>query len=935
MIASARIRPLPTTELPLPSPTLEVNGSRRFGENGTSAAASEFAATKFLDGGCLHELFEAQAAATPDAEALVYGSKRFTYQMLNSRANRIAAVLGSLGVGPEVLVGIFLERSPDMVSAILGVLKAGGAYLPMDKSYPSEYLSFMLRNVGADLVLTQSSLLGVLQSYQDSDLGACDIVCVDNDPRVARANGENPRSAVGPQNLAYVIHTSGSTGEPKAVAIEHHNSVALIRWASKVYSPRELDGVLAGTSICFDPSILDLFVPLSLGGKVIMAPDALALRGLETAREVRLIYSVPSVMRELLRIGGLPASLETINLGGEPLPAQLVDQLYRLPHVKRVYDLYGPTEATTCSIFALRTPGGPDTIGKPIAGTEAHLLDAHLRPVADGESGELFIGGAGVARGYFNHPDATAERFIEIAPHNGHSGRLYRTGDFCRRRADGNLEFIGRQDRQVKVRGFRVELGEIESALLGHPVVEQTVVIAKEEAPGDRRLVAYVVPRMKPGERASEPATGSSIVSQLRSHLKGRLPDYMFPGTFMLLGRFELTANGKINKESLPAPMRSRAAEDDCHYPRTSTEALLCEIWASLLGLKQISVHDDFFELGGDSLLGVAMLVEIEQRTGHRLPVAFMQQMRTVDRLAACLDKMGKCCRPALDSPLVGIQPRGTRTPLFLVHGVGGGMLWGYENLSRHLGTDQPVFAFKPCDVDRLDEFDTVRKLATYFVRELRRFQPEGPYALGGYCFGGNVAHEMACLLDQEGQSVSLVALIGSSPRNSSYDRIRWTAPHLFRFFGNLGHWAVGFTRWTFAKQLRFVRWKIRGLRKKAARRFRLGPTAAAGNVDGLLDLSAVPSTQRGLWLSHVRALDRHRAAVYRGKVLLLRSQGHRLNCSYDGKCGWGDYAMGGVDVRVVPGFHDGLLEEPFAESVARELKLQLDAVQADASPRQ
>jgi len=245
------------------------------------------------------------------------------------------------------------------------------------------------------------------------------------------------------------------------------------------------------------------------------------------------------------------------------------------------------------------------------------------------------------------------------------------------------------------------------------------------------------------------------------------------------------------------------------------------------------------------------------------------------------------------------------------------------------------VFAFKPCDVDRLDEFDTVRKLATYFVRELRRFQPEGPYALGGYCFGGNVAHEMACLLDQEGQSVSLVALIGSSPRNSSYDRIRWTAPHLFRFFGNLGHWAVGFTRWTFAKQLRFVRWKIRGLRKKAARRFRLGPTAAAGNVDGLLDLSAVPSTQRGLWLSHVRALDRHRAAVYRGKVLLLRSQGHRLNCSYDGKCGWGDYAMGGVDVRVVPGFHDGLLEEPFAESVARELKLQLDAVQADASPRQ
>jgi amino acid adenylation domain-containing protein len=805
----------------------------------------------------------------------------------------------------------------------------------MDPSYPNDYLSFMLCNVGADLVLTQSSLVGVLQSFHDPDLAARDYVCVDNNSRIARASGENPRSPVDPQNLAYVIHTSGSSGQPKAVGIEHRNSVALVNWASKVYSAHELDGVFAGTSICFDPSILDLFVPLCLGGKVIIAPDALALRGLEAAREVRLINSVPSVMRELLRMGGLPPSLETINLGGEPLPAQLVDQLYALPHVKRVYDLYGPTEATTCSIFALRSRGGPDTIGKPITGTEAHLLDPHLRPVPDGQEGELYIGGAGVARGYVNHPEATAERFVEIAPHDGPSGRLYRTGDFCRRRADGNLEFIGRQDRQVKVRGFRVELGEIESALLGHPAVEQAVVVAREDAPGDKRLVAYVVPRLKPGRQESGAATGSSIVAHIRSYMRGRLPDYMQPGAFMLLDRFELTANGKINRESLPAPMRSRAAEDDCQYPRTSTEALLCEIWASLLGLKQVSVRDDFFELGGDSLLGVAMLVEIEQRTGHRLPVGFMQQMRTVERLAARLDQMGKCCRPALDSPLVGIQPRGTRTPLFLVHGVGGGMLWGYENLSRHLGTDQPVFAFKPCDADRLDEFDTVRKIATQFVRELRRFQPEGPYALGGYCFGGNVAHEMACLLDQEGQSVSLVALIGSSPRNSSYDRIRWTAPHLYRFFGNLGDWAVGFTRWTFAKQLRFIRWKLKRLRKRAAQLLRHGSGAPASGVDGLLDLSAVPSAQRGLWLSHVRALDKHRAAVYRGKVLLLRSRGHRLNCSYDGKCGWGDYAMGGVDVGVVPGFHDGLLEEPFAGSVAHELRIQLDAAQAEAGPRQ
>jgi thioesterase domain-containing protein/acyl carrier protein len=471
---------------------------------------------------------------------------------------------------------------------------------------------------------------------------------------------------------------------------------------------------------------------------------------------------------------------------------------------------------------------------------------------------------------------------------------------------------------------------------MGHPAVEQTVVVAKEEASGDRRLVAYIVPRMKQGKKVPESAAaGSSIVAQLRLYLKGRLPDHMLPGTFMLVDRLELTANGKVNRECLPDPVRTRAAEEDCHYPRTPTEALLCEIWASLLGMKQIGVRDDFFDLGGDSLLGIAMFVEVEQRTGHKLPVGFMQQMRSVDRLAAYLDKKGRCCRPALDSPMVGIQPRGNGNPLYLVHGVGGGMLWGYENLARHLGKDRPVFAFKASVSDHPGDFDTMRKIAAYFVRELRRFQPEGPYALGGYCFGGNVAHEMACLLDQEGQSVSLVALIGSSPRNSSYDRIDWTALHLWRFLCNLGHWAVGFTRWTFAKQFRFIRWKFQGLSKKAARRFLHWSTPPAGDVDGLLDLSEVPSAQRGLWSSHVRALDNHQAGVYRGKVLLLRSQGHRLNCSYDGNCGWSEYAMGGVDVRVIPGFHDGLLEEPFAGSVAHEIGLELDAVDAVAgSPR-
>jgi amino acid adenylation domain-containing protein len=888
---------------------------------------------KIPAGNCIHEMFEAQARANPDAEALVCGKRRITFRELNFRADRMAETLASLGAGPEVLVGLFMDRCEDMVSGILAILKAGGAYLPLDPAYPSERLSFILRDAKVGLVLTQSSFVQALEKL-DPNAALRSIVCCDADPR-PQEGGRIRRLPASERNLSYVIYTSGSSGLPKGVAVEHRNAVALIHWAAQVYSQHELDGILASTSICFDPSVLDLLMPLCLGGRVIMVKDALALPILENAGDVRLIFSVPSVIRELMRMGGLPHSLETINMGGEPLPSQLVDQLYDLPNVKRVYDLYGPTETTTCSLFALRDRGEPATIGRPIEGTAVQLLDQGLRPVPPGEIGELFIAGDGVARGYVDRPEATAERFVDLISPEGRPVRHYKTGDFCRCRPDGSFEFIGRHDGQVKIRGFRVELGEIESVLLCHPAVDQAVVVTSEDAPGERRLVGYVVPRATLGKKVSEMmAAGSSIVSQLRLFLKGRLPDYMVPGPLMLVERFELGPNGKVQRESLPEPSRIKASGTEFRGPRTSTEALVCEIWASLLDLAHVDVDDDFFELGGDSLMGVEMFVEIEKRTGHKLPAGFIQQMRSVARIAACLDKKGKCCRPPVDSLLYGIQPRGTRAPLYLVHGVGGGMLWGYENLARYLGADQPVFAFKACSAARRDECDTVRKMAALYVRELRRFQPEGPYVLGGYCFGGNVAHEMACLLEQEGQSVSLLAMIGSSPRNSSYDRVKWNARHFIRFLRNLGHWALGFMHWKYEKQSRFVRWKANVLRQKIEQRFFRRRAAAARDVDRLIDLSAIPASQQDLWVLHVTALDRHKANVYSGKMLLLRSQCHRINCSYDRNCGWSEYALGGVDTRVTPGFHDGLLDEPAVGVVADELKLRLDGLSADERPR-
>ncbi|HXA13803.1 MAG TPA: thioesterase domain-containing protein, partial [Opitutaceae bacterium] len=592
------------------------------------------------------------------------------------------------------------------------------------------------------------------------------------------------------------------------------------------------------------------------------------------------------------------------------------------------------TETTTCSTFALRAPGEQATIGRPIANTQVYILDENFKPVPVGATGELFIGGEGVARGYLNRPEITAEKFVQSPFAASRRVRLYRTGDLGRYRPDGNLEFIGRLDEQVKIRGHRVELGEIESVLLTHPTVGETVVIAHEEEPGERRLVAYVVPRAMPGQQKAETlaAAEQRIVPQLRSHLQDRLPDYMLPGTFMLLDRFELTTNGKVSRATLPAPVRTRAAAGDYVAPRTPTEKLLCQIWGGLLGLKQIGAHDDFFQLGGDSLLGIAMFAEIEEKTGLKLPIEAMQQARSVSHLAVFLDERRHSRRPASSSPWVEIQPQGSRPRLFLVHGIGGGMLWGYANLARHLGADQPVYAFKACDADRLEEFDTIEKVAANYVRELRRFQPDGPYALGGYCFGGNVAYEMARLLEQQGEQVSLLTLINSVPRNSSYSRVSWTPLHLFKFLRNLGHWGHSFMQWGLVNQWRFVRWKIRGVKNKVAQWFRPAPVRSTRiDVDKLVDLSAVPNDQRCLWESHVRALDSHKTRPYPGKVVLLRTRGHPLNCSYDRQCGWGEFAQGGVTVGVISGLHDSLLEEPHVRMLARELKIHLDASQPAA----
>jgi amino acid adenylation domain-containing protein len=566
----------------------------------------------------ISQLFEAQVERTPDAVALIAGDASLRYAELNRRANQIAHHLRRRGVGPETPVGVCLPRTPDLVAAILGVLKAGGAYVPLDPAYPAERLAFMLEDSGAAVLLTDLGAMGQMREMGVMGVmspSPIQLIFLDRDwPQIAEEPNTNPNCAGDPANLAYVIYTSGSTGKPKGVAVEHRNATAYLHWAATVFTPEDRAGALFATSICFDLSVFEMFLPLTRGGTVMLAENALRVSELPAAARVAWINTVPSAITELLRLGGVPASVRTVSLGAEPLSTQLVEQIYRDTQVERVFDLYGPSETTVYCTSALRGGGGPATIGRPIIGAQVYLADSQMQWVPVGAPGEVYIGGEGLARGYYARPELTAERFIPNPYSETPGARLYKTGDLARYLPDGRIEYLGRLDRQVKVRGFRVELDEIEMALREHPSVREAAVILSTGA--DARLAAYVV-----AHGAAVPA-----VSELREFLKSKLPEYMTPSAFVLLDGLPLTANGKVDRRALP-PLDPARPEVEAPFvaPRTPAEQLLAAVWADVLGLEQIGVHDNFFELGGDSILGIQMVARARQRGAELTPQQLFQ----------------------------------------------------------------------------------------------------------------------------------------------------------------------------------------------------------------------------------------------------------------------------------------------------------------------
>jgi amino acid adenylation domain-containing protein len=564
-------------------------------------------------GACIHALFEAQAARTPDAVAVVHETDALTYRALNARANRLAHHLVRLGVGPEVRVGVLMERSLEMVVSLLAVLKAGGAYVPLDPAYPAERLARMSADSAASVLLTREKLRGLFVS----EPGVHVVVGEEARAEVAAGSAENVESRVTPRNLAYLIYTSGSTGIPKGVAIEHESAVVMLAWAWSVYSGEELSGMLASTSIGFDMSVFELFAPLTRGGRVIVVENALALPRSAAADQVRLLDTVPSAAAALLKSGGIPSGVRTVNLGGEPLRAELVDALYA-QGVERVYDLYGPSEDTTFSTYALRRPGGPVTIGRVLSNSRAYVVDTGLRPVPVGVPGELYLGGRGVTRGYLGRPGLTAERYVPDPFSAWPGARMYRTGDRIRWNADGTLEYLGRLDHQVKVRGFRVETGEIEAVLRRHESVSDCVVTARAET-GETRLVAYVV--------------GGVEAGVLREHLRRSLPEYMVPAAFVVLDVLPLTPNGKLDRRALPAPELA-SGEASNAAPLRPLEAAVAEIWAEVLGCGRVGVKENFFDLGGHSLLLVKVQARLSETLNRTIPIVDLLHFPTVAALA-------------------------------------------------------------------------------------------------------------------------------------------------------------------------------------------------------------------------------------------------------------------------------------------------------------
>jgi amino acid adenylation domain-containing protein len=867
---------------------------------------------------CIHQLFEAQVGRTPAAVAVVLEDQQLTYKELNRRTNQLANHLRILGVGPEIPVGICLKHSLEMVVGLLGILKAGGAYVPLDPAYPKERLAFMLEDAGVPVLLTQEPLLAGLPEHNAK------VVCLDSDwEAIAQESAENPSCLTMPENLAYVIYTSGSTGQPKGVLVSHASIASHCLNVRNYYELDSSDKVLQFASPSFDLSLEQVLPTLIVGARLVMISTDV-LHTTEFHKKISefglTVLNIPTgywqeLAREWADLLELVPNIQprVFIVGGDTMLPEFLDLWNRTPlRSIRLINAYGPTETTITATAFDVTPWLRERstlqrvpIGRPLANREIYILNKYGNVVPMGVPGELYIGGDCLARGYLNRADLTAENFI-ANPFSGEpGGRLYKTGDLARYLSDGNIEFLGRIDHQVKIRGFRVELEEIEAVLRQHPAVGGTVVLARENAPGEKQLVAYVV------AQGESPPTAS----ELRIFLKEKLPDYLMPAVFVPLDALPMMPNGKVDRGALPEPGRTRSEPGRAFVaPRNALELQLTSLWEEVLGVRPIGVTDNFFELGGHSLAAVRLFALIEKRLGKKVPLATVFQGATVEHLAKILNQHAKA---PPHSSLVAIQPGGNRRPFFLIHPAGG-HVFPYVHLAHHLGSDQPSYGLQARGLEEGQErHSRIEDMAAYYIEALRTVQPAGPYLLGGWSMGGFVALEMAQQLRAQGEMVALLALLDTRipTADEELDDEDFDARLL-----------VDFIRY-FGLSLD-PRDSLAGLPKHELLERVLAHAKRAGLMPSDIEVSqAQPFIE--LCKADFRATQNYVLHQYPGRITLFKAGQELAGTSSDPTLGWSQWAAAGVDVHIVPGNHATMVYKPHVEVLAGKLRACLDQVQA------
>ena len=843
-------------------------------------------------------LLEQKVRSTPESNAVVCGQVRLTYRDLDDRSNQIAYALQQAGVKAETPVGVFLEHSVDAVAVILAIWKAGGAYVPLDSEYPRDRLSYMLEDSGASFLLTNINAAEVFPETAAKIISFESIFAQVPAPLVNHFYEESARD-----QLAYIIYTSGSTGKPKGAELTHSGLVNVLQALREELMLGPADVVLASASVSFDVSILELLLPIISGATVHVIDRGVVVdphRFMECIDSLgaTLVLGTPTSWRILLEAGWKGNPKLQIITGGEVLPASLVDAMTQ--KCRALWNHYGPTETTICTTTELVTSGMDKiTIGRPLANAQIHILDDNLQSLPAGEIGEMYIGGAGVGRGYRNRPDLTEKCFLPNIFDPRPGARIYKTGDRARLLPDGRVEFMGRVDDQVKIRGFRIELEEIEEVIRQCEGVQNAAVTAIEFGPGDKRLVAYF--------------TGTAQLSQeqIKDFLRDRLPSYMVPSEFVSVGSLPSTPSGKVNRQALkelrpksPNQVRNVQSPDD------EIEYKLVRIWESILRVRPIGITDNFFDLGGHSLLAARMFATIEKKLGISMPLSMLVENATIERLALRIRQQ----LPGREWPgLIAIQPLGSKPPLFVVHGFGGS-LFSFRPLAEVLGADQPVYGLQR-GADS-PERPTIKALAARYVNEIQTVDPIGPYNIAGHSSGGMIAFEVASQLVALGKEVNVLALLncdyrfGKRSSKASDSRIRLVNPlhvlkqnykHAVRQASEIG-WNALFWRRYFHEIIKFKFWLL----KHSPWKQKYFPTLFG--VEAYLALSA----------------EKYKPRPYPGDVMLFIAE-DAAKPNDDFGAGWAKSILGKLEILKVPGGHQSMLTQPKVVILANELIERLE----------